>query len=96
LCFLVATLGPASKTQGTWLGAIFACAMLLPLPVIDYWRTVPSDLGYPPFSWEAVSNVLVLAGYLVVLAGVAAVIAGLVSPFIYRQLMGGAKERSSG
>lgn len=86
VCLIIAAFRPASRIQAFRLGGILAVAMLVPLPILDEWRTIPSLYGHATFSSNVLIEILVLGGTLVVLSIIAAAIAGLVSPFIDRHV----------
>lgn len=84
VCLFVAALGPASRGQAFRLGGIFAISLLLPVPLLDEWRTIPSQYGLAASSRAVFVEVALLVGALVLFATIAAGIAGLVSPLMYR------------
>jgi len=85
VCIIIAALRPATRSQAFRLGAIVATTMLLPVPIFDEWRTIPSQYGWPAFSWRVLAQVVLLASFLLLLAAIVTTIAGLVSPLIYRR-----------
>lgn len=87
VCLIIATFCPRSRNEAFGLGAIFASSMLLPVPILDEWRTIPSLYGLGAFSWQVLIQVALVAGFLIVLAATVAGIAWFVSPLICKPFL---------
>lgn len=92
VCLIVAGLGPKTRKRAFQLGAIVASTWLLPLPIVDAWKTIPVEFGFSPLSRKCIAQITFLGGVLVILSGVAAASAGLVSHFVYEWI---SRRRSS-
>ena len=89
VCLIVALLRPASRMRAFKLGAIVSTSLLIPVPVVDEWRTIPTQYGLASSSMEVLREVALLLGFLAFLAAISSAIAAVVSPLIHRVIVGG-------
>jgi hypothetical protein len=84
VCVFIAAMRPASRRQAFWLAGVFAVSLLVPLPLVDDWKAIPTQYGWSRLSGEAWTEVGLLFASLMLLSELAAAVSAVVSPPIYR------------
>jgi hypothetical protein len=87
---IVATLPfrPAARGSAFKTALLIASFLLVPIPLVDYWRYWPGVIHVSPLSGDILLDLLVGLLYQGGLALFASVLAAWISPFLYRLLSG--------